>query len=360
MDKILVSDLATAMGATLVGDASLAITGAAEPQDAGPDDIAIAASDAYAARLGDGQAKVALMAQGADWQAHGLSAAILMARPRFAMVDVTRAVDGAWRRGAGSGIHPTAIIDPTAQVPGDAVIGPFSVIGANTTLGHGAHIGSHVSIRHDVAIGPGATILDGVKIGHGVDIGANFVAHYGVVVGSDGFSFVTAERSGVESVRETLGDQGDELKGQSWHRIHSLGAVSIGDDVELGANTCIDRGTIRNTTIGNRTKFDNLVHIGHNVQIGNDCLICGQVGIAGSSRLGNNVVLAGQTGITDNIFVGDNVVAGGATKVMSNVPAGRVMLGYPAVKMDKQMEMYKALRKLPKLLTDVANLKKRF
>ena len=134
--------------------------------------------------------------------------------------------------------------------------------------------------------------------------------------------------------------------------------ISIGDDVELGANACIDRGTVRDTQIGNGCKFDNLAQIGHNVVIGNDCLICAQVGIAGSSRIGNNVVLGGQTGVSDNIFIGDNVITGGATKVLSNVPAGRVMLGYPAMKMDTQLDIYKQLRRLPRVIADVASLKK--
>ena len=106
--------------------------------------------------------------------------------------------------------------------------------------------------------------------------------------------------------------------------------LSIGNDVEVGANTCIDRGTVRPTLIGDGVKADNLAQIGHNVRIGNNTLICAQVGIAGSAEIGDNVVLGGQSGISDNIFVGDNVITGGATKVLSNIPAGRVMLGYPS------------------------------
>ena len=136
-----------------------------------------------------------------------------------------------------------------------------------------------------------------------------------------------------------------------------MGSVQIGDDVEVGANSCIDRGTIRNTSIGHGCKFDNLVQIGHNVKIGNNCLICAQVGIAGSTTLGKNVVLGGQTGVSDNLFVGDNAITGGATKVLANIPAGRVMLGYPAMKMETQLNIYKTLRRLPRLLRDVKKLK---
>ncbi|MCF8512299.1 MAG: UDP-3-O-(3-hydroxymyristoyl)glucosamine N-acyltransferase, partial [Rhodobacteraceae bacterium] len=147
-----------------------------------------------------------------------------------------------------------------------------------------------------------------------------------------------------------------EIHEQRWTRIHSLGAVTIGDDVEIGANCTIDRGTIRDTVIGRGSKLDNQVHIGHNVQVGEDTLLCGQVGIAGSSRIGNRVVLAGQVGVNDNIFVGDDVIAGGGTKIFTNAPKGRVLLGYPAVKMETHVEIQKALRRLPRLGQRVTTL----
>ena len=134
--------------------------------------------------------------------------------------------------------------------------------------------------------------------------------------------------------------------------------MTIGDDVEVGANSTVDYGTIRDTRIGNGTKIDNQVMIGHNVLIGNDCLLCGHVGIAGSTRIGNNVVLAGKTGVSDNIFIGDNVITGGGTVVLANIPAGRVMLGYPAMKMDTTMEVFKGFRRLRRLFDDVSELKK--
>ncbi len=139
---------------------------------------------------------------------------------------------------------------------------------------------------------------------------------------------------------------------------HSLGAVVIGDDVELGANTTIDSGTVRPTQIGNGCKIDNLCHVAHNVRIGNDCLFAAQCGIAGSTVIGNNVTLGGQVGVTDNTSIGDNVVAGGASKVFSKVPAGRVIMGSPAVKMDTHLDGYKAIRRLPRLFEQVAALQK--
>ncbi|MGI9391749.1 MAG: UDP-3-O-(3-hydroxymyristoyl)glucosamine N-acyltransferase, partial [Boseongicola sp.] len=177
------------------------------------------------------------------------------------------------------------------------------------------------------------------------------------VIGSDGFSFVTPETSRAEEARASLGSDTIATNAE-WTRIHSLGTVVIGDNVEIGANTCIDRGTIRATTIGNRTKLDNLVHIGHNVEIGEDTLLCGQVGIAGSTRIGNRVVMGGQCGVSDNIFVGDDVVAGGATKMMTKVPAGRIVLGYPAMKMDQFLEASRNWRRLPRIIEDLKKLKK--
>ncbi len=356
MTQFTVKELASAIGAKAEGDTSLRLSSVSEPQDATKDQLAIATSEAFVGKLSSGQARAALLAEGSDWQALGLQAAILVKRPRFAMAALTERFDNRHRSGS-TEIHPTAQISASAEIEPGAHIGAFSVIGAGARIGRDAWIGARVTVGAGVVIGDHATLSDGVYIGAEVTIGDRFIAQPGVVVGGDGFSFVTPEPSAVENVRDTLGDRGD-AKAQSWTRIHSLGSVHVGNDVEMGANVCVDRGTIRDTRIGNGCKFDNLTQIGHNVVIGDNCLICAQVGIAGSSVLGNNVVLGGQTGVSDNVFVGDNAITGGATKVLANVPAGRVMLGYPAVKMDKHLEMYRALRRLPSALKDLAALKK--
>ncbi len=231
------------------------------------------------------------------------------------------------------------------------------VIGAGVSIGARARIASHVSIARGTRIGADALILNGARLQHGISIGDRVVIQPGAVIGSDGFSFVTPEESGVEEMRRTLGKR-EEIRPQKWIRIHSLGGVEIGDDVEIGAGATIDRGTVRATRIGGGTKLDNLVHIGHNVVVGADCLICGQVGIAGSSVIGDRVVLAGQCGVSDNIAVGDDVIAGGATKIFSRVPAGRIVLGNPAVEMTTRMEMDRATRRLPRLSATVAKLQK--
>lgn len=350
-----VYQIAESLGAQYAGDKTLEITSAAEPQDANPDQIAIATAPKYADSIASGNARVALLWEGADWQGFGLEAAIFAPRPRMAMGGITRLLDKG--QGASLGIHQTAIVDPDAVIGADISIGPLAIISAGAHIGDGSVIGPHCFIGQDVRIGTHAMLREMVSIGARVQIGDRFMAQPGARIGADGFSYVTPEVSHVENARKTLGDTQD-AKAQNWLRIHSLGAVTIGDDVEVGANCTVDNGSIRNTEIGHGSKLDNLVHIGHNTRIGRDCLLCGQVGIAGSTDVGNNVVLGGQVGVSDNIRIGDGVVAGGGSKILSRVPPGRVILGYPAVKMETQTEMYKAQRRLPRILKDIDALKK--
>jgi len=349
-----VEQIAAALGAQAHGATDIVIARAAEPAMATRDDLALAMNPKFADTLSQGHARAAMLWEGADWRALGLEAAIIAPRPRYAMAGLTRMLDVG--QGFGPGIHPTAFVDPEAVLGEGVSVGPLAVISKGARIGAGSVIGPQCFIGWNATLGEGAYLREAVSIGARVRIGARFIAQPGARIGGDGFSFVTAEPSTVESVRKTLGDQGD-AGAQDWTRIHSLGAVHIGDDVEIGMGATIDCGTIRDTVIGDGTKLDNQVHLGHNVVIGRNCLICGQVGIAGSATLGDNVVLAGQCGVNDNIFVGDGVIAGGGTKLMSNVPAGRTMLGYPATQMDRQVEGYKALRRLPRLMRDVAELK---
>lgn len=342
-----IAEIAAALGAEAAGDLSFRVAGAAEPAQAGPSDLALAMAPRWAGGLAQGAARAAVLWPGADWQALGLRAAIFVGRPRLAMAGITRTLDDG--PAIAPGVHPMTALDPSATIAEGAAIGPFVSVGAGARIGARARIAGHVSIGAGAVIGDDALILDGVRIGAGVVIGHRFVAQPGAVIGGDGFSFVTPEKSGVEEIRETLGIRG-AIRPQSWERIHSLGGVEIGDDVEVGANACIDRGTIRATRIGRGTKIDNLVQVAHNVTVGQDCLLCGQVGIAGSSRIGDRVVLGGQTGVVDNIFVGDDVITGAGTLIMTNAPAGRVLLGYPAVRMDTQVQINKALRRLPRVM----------
>lgn len=350
------AEIAHALGGELAGRADLPIIGAAEPASAAPDEIALALDPKYFPDLAKGRARAALLPAGADWQALGLEGAVLAGRPRYAMSGLTALYEQLPE--IAPGIHPTAIVAPDAEIGEDAAIGPFVVIGPGVRIGPRARIMAHCTIGDDTVIGADALLHPGVRIGRNVEIGARFRAHSNTVIGADGFSYVTPEPDAVEAVRRSLGDRQGRRQGR-YARIASLGKVVIGDDVEFGAGCTVDRGTISETRIGDGSKFDNLVHVGHNVRIGRDVAISGQCGFAGSAVIGDRVVMGGQCGVGDHVVIGDDVIAGGATKMFTNVPAGRVVLGSPAVKMEQHVEIYKALRRLPRMMREFAALKAR-
>lgn len=354
-ERYRLSDIAEALHARLYGDGDLMISGAAEPAMAGPEDLALAMAPKYAEGLPKGSARAAILWEGADWQALGLDAALFVPRPRYALAGLTKRLDPG--PAIADGIHPTAVVDPSAVIGPGAAIAPFVVIGPGVTIGRGARIASHVSVGEGATIGDDVLLHAGVRVGRNVRIGERFIAQPNASIGGDGLSFVTPEKSGVERARETMGDQGELLR-QSWTRIHSLGSVVIGDDVEVGANACIDAGTIRPTRVGTGTKIDDLCMVAHNVEVGEHCLMAGLTGIAGSTKVGDRCVFGGQSGVVDNIEVGDDVIVTAATKVLSNAPAGRVLMGYPAVKLETHVDMYKALRRLPRLLSELRGGKK--
>jgi len=348
-----IADLAKALGLRAEGALELTITHAAEPAQAGPNALAMAMDPKYAAGLAQGQAQAAILWDGADWQAMGLKAAIFAPRPRWAMAGISEFLDPGYD--FGTGIHPQSFIHATAQVADGACIGPFTSIGARAVIGPNARIAPNVTVGEDAVIGADVILHAGARIGARVVIGARFIGQPNCVVGGCGFSFVTPEPSGAEDVRASLSGE-RQVRAQKWHRIQSLGAVRIGDDVELGANSSIDRGTIRDTVIGSGTKIDSVCQIGHNVQMGEDCMMCGMAGVAGSARIGNRVLLAGKVAVNDNIFVGDDAIVGGASRVFTNVPAGRAVLGDPATKLETQLEIRKIIRRLPRLVANVAKL----
>ncbi|MFO1142543.1 MAG: UDP-3-O-(3-hydroxymyristoyl)glucosamine N-acyltransferase [Amaricoccus sp.] len=347
---ITIGELAAALDAEACGDTGLAVSGAAEPAAAGPDQIALAMQPAFAEDLGRGRARAAILWPGADWRSLGLAAAILAPRPRYLLAGVGRVFERAPE--LAPGIHPSAVVDPSASLGEGAAVGPFVVVGARACIGARARIFSHVSIAEDAAIGDDALLLAGVRVGARVRIGHRFIAQPNAVIGADGFSFVTPTPGTVEEARATGAITPRER--QEYVRINSLGSVVIGDDVEVGANSCVDRGTIADTTIGDGTKIDNQVQVGHNVKVGRTCLICGQAGVAGSTVIGDRVVIGGRACIADHLTVGADAVVTGNSGVNSNVPPGWIVMGYPAVRMDQSVEMYKALRRLPRLLKRLA------
>jgi len=264
-----IAEIAAALGAEAFGDTDLRVTHVAEPADALADALALAMKPEFAAGLADGKARAALLHPGADWQALGLAAAIVPARPRYAMASLTPMMDPG--QGFAPGIHPSAVIDPSADLSADVSIGPFCVIAAGARIGAGCVIGPGCHIGWHAQLGAGSLLREHVSLGARVRVGARAILGPGTKLGADGFSFVTAEPSGVEKVRASLGAE-NAAEGQPWARIHSLGSVRLGDDVETGGNCVIDNGTIRDTVIGDGCKLDNLVHIAHNGEIGRDCL----------------------------------------------------------------------------------------
>jgi UDP-3-O-[3-hydroxymyristoyl] glucosamine N-acyltransferase len=314
-------------------------------------------SPAYGSAVSQGSALAAIVWPGADWQSLGLKAAIVAPRARLAMARLTQMLD---QHPGSTGLrHSTAVIAPSATVAQDADVGAFSIIGEDVTVGPGARVAAHVTIGAGARIGVGCVILEGARIGPRVILGDRVIVHPNAVIGADGFSFVTQAPSNVERARATLGTAQSEVpQDPTWHKIHSLGSVVVGDDVEIGANSTVDAGTIRPTRIGDGTKIDNLVQVGHNVVIGRHCLLCAQAAVAGSTVIGDRVVLGGRAAAADNITIGSDAVLSGGTVALSNVPAGRVMMGYPAVRMETHIESYKALRRLPRILRDLGKLTK--
>ncbi len=229
-------------------------------------------------------------------------------------------------------IHPSAIIDPGARFEGEVAIGAYTVIGANVTLGKGVRIGAGCHIAENSRIGASSVLHDGVHVYSDTEIGKNCEIHSGVVLGADGFGYLLLEG------RQT--------------KIPQVGNVVIHDDVEIGANSTIDRATLGSTIVGKGTKIDNLVQIGHNCVIGQNSVLCAQVGLAGSTIVGDYVYLAGQVGAAGHISIGDRAMIGAQSGLAGSVPAGARFFGTPAADANHMKRVYVAQKHLPDLLRD--------
>lgn len=339
-------DIAATLKADLTGDGELVVEGLNHPTAAGPRDLALALEESALSALGGTAARAAILRRGTEAPA-GLAAVLTVDHPRYALAGLTRFFANAPH--ATKGIHPSAVVDPSAVVEEPASIGPFVQIGPGARIGRGAVVLGHVTIGAYARIGAEALLHPGVRIGERVEIGDRVILHHNVSIGADGFSFAIPEPGSpppADSPRVA--------------RIASLGTVILGPDVEVGANSCIDRGTIEATVIGAGTKIDNLVMIGHNNQIGEGCLIAGRVGISGSCRIGNRVILAGGVGIADHITIGDDAVVLAGAQVGSNrIAPGAVVIGMPAMPRDKFFEQVRYMFRLKRIFTDVAEIKRR-
>ena len=349
-----VEAIARATGLRLLGDGSVTVRRPAEPAAAAEDELALAMTPSYAEALRASRARAAVVWEGADWQALGLAAALVAPRPRVALAGIT--AEFRHPPDVAPGLHPAAVVEAGAEIGEGAAIGPFAVIGAGARIGPGAVIGPHATIGAGAVLGPGALLHAGVRIGARCTIGARFVAQPNAVVGADGFSFEPAGRG----IRETAGpDDAPEPPAGGYLRIHSLAAVEIGDDVEIGAGACLDRGTIAPTRIGDGTKIDNQVQIGHNVQVGRACLLCAHVGIAGSTVLGDRVVLGGKVGVPDHVKIGSDVMVAAGSLVSGNLPGGQVYMGIPAIRRAEAMRQFGHVRRLPRLAEQLAEVRRK-
>jgi UDP-3-O-[3-hydroxymyristoyl] glucosamine N-acyltransferase len=340
---MLVRDVAAALSAQVVGDGSLNIERVVHPSAAErPSDLAVAMSgDAFAA-LTTSKAQVALVAGGQTKPNDRLKAVIVTGQGRVALAKLTAMFDAGPVHAAG--VHPSAVVASDAVIGEGASIGPFVSVGPRSRIGAGTVVLANVSIGADVTIGANGLIYSGVRIGDRVSVGDRVILHFNATIGSDGFSFVPATGGG---------------KGAKPVRIHSLGAVAIGDDVEIGAGTTVDRATLETTRIGNGTKIDNQVQIAHNVRIGESCLICGSGAIAGSVAIGDRVLLGGGVGVADHVTIKDDAVVAAGSGVGTNVEAGARVSGYPAMPHDRTVEIYAFLTRHKRFLRDLDEVKTR-
>ena len=352
-----VGEIAQALGFEADGALDLPIDRPSHPAAAQAGDLALAMDPKYLDTLAKGGARAAMLPPGTDWRALGLQAAVFARRPRYALAGVSALFDD--RPKFGAGIHPSAVIAPDAEVAESAFIGPFCMVDTGAKIGPGTVLVGQAWVGPGAEIGPDGMVLPGVRIGRKVQIGARVIIHPNAIIGGDGFSFVTPEPSNVEDVKQSgAASVAADVASQRWARICSLGAVRIGDDVEIGSGSAIDRGTVIDTRIGSGTKIDNLVQIGHNVQIGENCLLCGHVGIAGSAKIGDRVVLGGQSGVADQARIENDVVAMAGAGLAGLTRARSVVGGRPALPRDTLGQMLLHQRRLPRLAAEVSELKK--
>jgi UDP-3-O-[3-hydroxymyristoyl] glucosamine N-acyltransferase len=329
-----VSSIAALVQGEVVGEGATELSGLASAAEARTGDLTFAEKPAYLAAAEQSQAAAILVNRSVASAAKVL---IRVADARIAMARLLPVFYPPARYAPG--VSPSATIAATAQIDPTAHIGPNVVVGENVRLGArsallgGNHIGRDCQIGDDTCLFPNVVIYPGCTLGDRVSI------HAGTVIGSDGYGYTF--------------DQGRHLK------VLQIGNVTIGDDVEIGANSCIDRAALSSTVIGTGTKIDNLVHIAHNVTIGRHCLIMGQVGFAGSTQLGDYSVVASQSGIAGHLKIGQQVVIGGKSGVMRDIPDKSVVMGMPAVPDKQAKRQWIATQQLPELIRRVRELEAR-
>jgi len=326
MPAITASELAARLGLRVRGNGNRQITAAAALDDAGPDDLTFISNPGY---FGAGlNSDAGCFIAPSDFPAASDRTIIESQQPRAHFAQALALLYPAMP--LLSGIHPTAVIHRTATVDPTAEIGPFVVVGSNAVIGLRVRIGASAAIGAESAVGDDSIIHSGVSIYGRVRVGARAVIHSGAVIGADGFGF--------------------ELSGSAYRKVPQVGRVEIGDDAEIGANCCIDRAALGVTLIGDGTKLDNMVHIGHNCRIGKHVLIVAQTGLAGGVTVGDYAVIGGQVGVGDKARIESKAVIGSGAGILSSkiVRAGEPVWGTPARPLRQYLRQLATLARLAK------------
>jgi len=332
-EGVSLSELASLLGGEVVGDGSVHIRGVAGLNNTAPGTIVRVEHSRYLASAEAGNSAAILTDQRIG----------PLAKPAIRVAQVRQAYSKCLElfappSGAPDGVHPTAVIAPDAELGEGCAVGAYAVVGRRARIGAGCTIYPHVVIGDDAVLGPDCVIFPNVTLYAHTVLGARVRIHAGAVIGADGFGY--------------------DWDGTRHAKIPQIGSVRIGDDVEIGASSSVDRATAGETVIGPGTKIDNQVQVGHNVQTGAHCLLVAHVGIGGSAELGNGVVVGGQAGIKDHAIIGDGAMVGGGAGVWSDIPAGARVSGHPARPHREQMRAQAALAQVPALLKRVAELER--
>ena len=332
MNKTL-REIATLVNGTVQGEATLQITGITNIEEAGSTDITFAVSP-HIEKASKSQAGAVIIPATVE---NFPKPAIKVANPRLAFTQLLAIFTPPIK--VTRGIHPTAVLGQNVKVGKNVAIMAHAVVADDAVIGDNTILYPNVYIGDQVTIGQDSIVYSSVSIREHCQIGSRVIIHSSAVVGSDGFGFVTVDGK---------------------HRkVPQVGNVIIEDDVEIGANTCIDRATTGATTVHSGTKIDNLVHLAHNVVIGENCFLVAQTGIAGSAIVGNNVIFAGQSGSAGHLTIGDNCVFAARAGAISDVPAGSFYAGFPGRPHKEWIKSQAALHKLPDLTKKIRELEKR-
>lgn len=336
------AELAELVGGRVEGDPERNLNALRTLETAGPDDLSFLNHARYREQAIASRAGALLVGSGlvSDDLKEGDRPLLIVDDPPYALALLLQRLHP--NEAPEPGVHPTAVIDPTdpnTSVDPTAHVGPYAVIGAGSTVGPRAAVHAHAVIGRRCEVGEGAVLHPHAVLYDDTRIGAGVIVHAGVVLGADGFGYAT--HKGVH------------------HKVPQVGRVVLEDGVEVGANTTIDRATLGETRIGQGTKIDNLVQVGHNVKVGRHCILCGQAGIAGSTELGNYVVLAGQAGVSGHIKLGDGVQVAAKSAALSSVDPGKQMAGIPAVELRKWRRQAVLIARLEEMSRRVRALEKR-